>query len=421
LSLAVALLAMSVASAALDQELEAIANDPARPIASLSVVAIKGGRVVYERQFGHRFIDNADPSKSKPANASTLYRVASISKVVTALGVMRLVERGKLDLDEDVSRYLGVRVRNPHFPEVPITLRMLLSHTSSLRDDAGYVSIPRQDMAGFLASGGKMWSDKGPPGEYFAYCNLNSGVVGTIIEKVTGERFDRFMKREVIDPLGLSGGYNAAEMPNRVGDMATLYRKATAGDEQVWDPTGPWIPQADDYSTEPPANRVPAGYVVGSNGAIMSPQGGLRATAGDLARVMRMFLGHGTLDGKRFLSPKTIEAMYARQWKNNGANGESWRGTMQAWGLGLQRWVDASAPGSGDRLVEDGGFAPVGHTGDAYGLHGGFLFDPDKGEGLVFIASGTGFDPDSEPGRYSGKHRYEERIVDALFRFLRRS
>jgi CubicO group peptidase (beta-lactamase class C family) len=180
----------------LDRELEAMVKDPERPIASLSVAAIRNGRVVYQRQFGVRHIGKADF-----ANASTLYRVASITKLVTALGVMRLVEEGKLDLDEDISKYLGTSVRNPHFPAVPITLRMLLSHTSSLRDDAGYVSVPGQDLRAFLLGGGKMWSAKAPPGAYFTYCNLASGVVGTIMEKATGERFDRLMRRLVIEPL----------------------------------------------------------------------------------------------------------------------------------------------------------------------------------------------------------------------------
>jgi len=408
---------MGLTATALDQELGAIVNDPARPVASLSVVAIQDGQVVYERQFGHRHIDKADP-----ANASTLYRVASITKLVTALGVMRLVEEGKLDLDEDIGKYLGYRVRNPHFPGTPITLRALLSHTASLRDDAGYVLGAGSDMRAFLQGDGKQWSTKGPPGAYFKYCNLNSGVIGTIMERVTGERFDRLMRRLVIVPLGLSGGFNVGEFPaDRVKNVATLYRKATAGDEQVWDPKGPWIAQTDDYSVKPPANRAPPDYVIGSNGALMSPQGGLYATAADLGRVMRMLMDQGMLDGQRFLQAKTVEAMFVRQWKWNGANGEAWRETMQAWGLGNQQWVDASGSGKGDRLVEGGGFTPVGHTGDAYGLHGGFFLDRERREGIIFLASGTGFDPGSEPGQYSGKHRYEERIVDAVFRFLRRS
>ena len=122
----------------LDRELSAIAADPAHPLASLSVLAVRHGHVVYHRQFGLRTIDNDHPARSVTADARTLYRIASISKLVTTLGVMRLREAGRLDLDRDVGDYLGWRLRNPHFPDTPITLRMLLSHTSSLRDDTGY-------------------------------------------------------------------------------------------------------------------------------------------------------------------------------------------------------------------------------------------------------------------------------------------
>src|SRR5258706_10773911 len=150
------LASLQVSAATLDDELDAIANDPQRPLASLSVLAIRDGRVVYERQFGRRFIDDANPANSKPANTQTLYRVASISKLVTALGVMRLVEQGKLSLDTDIGHYLGYQVRNPHFTDVPITLRMLLTHTASLRDDADYVFPAGTRIRDFLVPGGKL-------------------------------------------------------------------------------------------------------------------------------------------------------------------------------------------------------------------------------------------------------------------------
>jgi CubicO group peptidase (beta-lactamase class C family) len=121
----------------LDDELAKIASDPQHRLASLSVLAVRDGRVVYERQFGDRFIATATDA-AKPANAQTMYRIASISKLVVAVGVMRLVEEGKLALDEDVGTYLGWRLRNPHFPDAKITLRMFLTHTSSLRDGAFY-------------------------------------------------------------------------------------------------------------------------------------------------------------------------------------------------------------------------------------------------------------------------------------------
>jgi len=414
-------------AAALDDELAAIAADERRPLASLSALAIRDGKVVYHRQFGRRFIDAAAPGRDKPANEATLYRIASISKLVTTLGALKLVEDGKLALDADIGGYLGYRVRNPHFPDVPITLRMLLTHTSSLRDDAGYTWPTSIQLKEFLTPGGElygngaMWSDKAKPGAYFAYANLPWGVVGTAMEMVTGERFDRLMQRLVLDPLGLQGGFNPAELPpQRIANIATLYRKASAGDVQVWNAQGPWVAQVDDYSAQAPVSRARDDYAIGSNGALFSPQGGLRASAADLGRVMLMLMNAGQIDGHRVLQPQTVDAMLAMQWRYDGANGNSGYGTNKGyfneWGLGNQHFLDLSGPQYGDRLVEGGGFTAAGHLGDAYGLRGVFAFDRSAKNGLIFVVGGTGFDPDADPGAYSAKSRFEERILTALHR-----
>ncbi len=411
----------------LDAELAAIANDAARPLASLAVLAIRDGRVVYERQFGSRYIDSADSSRDRPADASTLYRIASVSKLVTTLGALKLVEEGKLALDADIGAYLGYPVRNPHFPATPITLRMLLTHTSSLRDDAGYYRWGDVGLKDFLTPGGSangngaMWTRDARPGAHFSYANLPWGVLGTIMEKVTGERFDLLMKRLVLEPMGMSGGYNTAELPaERLANIATLYRKATAGDTQAWNPHGPWVPQVDDYSARAPASPAGADYVIGSNGALFGPQGGLRASAADLGRVMRMLMNSGELDGQRILAKKTVDAMLARQWPRDAASGESaygsHKGRFNAWGLGNQHFLDVSGPDHGDRLVEDGGFLASGHLGDAYGLFATFAFDRETKNGFVFLVGGTGFDPESERGAYSSAARFEERIATAVYR-----
>ena len=412
----------------LDRELASIAGDASCPLASLSVVAIRDGRVVYERAFGRRHIDAAGGAGDKPAETQTLYRIASISKLVTTLGVMRLVEEKKLSLDADIGTYLGYAVRNPHFPGVPVTLRMLLTHTSSLRDDAGYYSWPPgSNLRDFLTPGGAlygdgaMWSAKAAPGKYFHYANLPWGVVGTVMEKATGERFDLLMKRLVVQPLGLSGGYDPADFSDAtLANVATLYRKATAGDENVWNPQGPWVVQVDDYSAARPAARAPGNYVIGSNATIFGPQGGMRASIADLARIMRMLIGGGEIDGKRVLSRESVDGMLARQWQFDGANGESdygsHRGRFNAWGLGNQQFLDVSGPDFGDRLVEDAPFPATGHLGDAYGLMGTLAFDRATRSGVAFLIGGTGCDPETQRGKYSGGARFEERIVTALHR-----
>lgn len=411
--------------AALDVELAAIVADEDQQLASLSVLALRDGKVVYHRQFGSRWIDNANRANDQPADGATLYRVASISKLVTAIGVMRLVEAGVLELDRDASEYLGFALRNPNFPTVRITLRMLLSHTSSLRDEAGYFWPQGHGIRDVLVPGGALygkgeaWSREHAPGAYFAYANLPWGVIGTIMEKATGERFDRLMQRRVVEPLRLSGGFSPADMaPAQVANIATLYRKRTGPEgKEVWNPSGPWIPQVDDYSRQPPVPRADASYAPGENGTLFGPQGNLRATAADLGRIMLMLMNGGEIEGVRILKRETVELMLRPAWSREaGGRGDDSRGRFNAWGLGVQHFTDAGGPGSGDRLVEGGGFRAVGHHGDAWGLTGFLAFDSATRNGLVMLSGGPSSDPQQRRGRYSSFHRYEERILTTLYR-----
>ncbi|MQA37010.1 serine hydrolase domain-containing protein [Rugamonas aquatica] len=394
-------------AATLDQELAAIAADRAMPLASLSVLAVRGGKVQYQFQTGQRRIG----AHAAPATADTLYRIASISKMMTTFGVMRLVEQHKLALDTDVGEYLGYPLRNPHFPDQAITLRMLLTHTSSLRDDAGYFWGAEVAIRDKLTGGDVgMWAGNARPGAYFTYTNLNWGVIGTIMEKVSGERFDRLMKRLLLEPMGLRGGYNPAEFSaTELDDVATLYRKRTV-DTEVWNADGPWIAQVDDYSVRPPSAPANIGsYVVGSNGTLFSPTGGLRISASDLGKIMLMLIHQGRHQGQQILQAESVALMFSQQWKYDGGNGDTYRGLYQSWGLGSQRF-------GGDSLVEGGGFSAAGHLGEAYGLISTFVVDLERGNGMVSLIGGTGADPEANPGRYSAMTRSEERILTALYR-----
>jgi len=395
--------------AQLERELAAIAADPACTLASLAVLAIRDGRVVYEGAFGQRNI-----ALAQPATPDTLYRIASVSKLMTTLGLMRLVEDGTFDLDADVSAYLGFALRNPHFPDRAITLRHLLTHTSSLRDAAGYSFPAGTSLRSFLVPGSAAtYSNTAPPGAYFTYCNLGWGLIGTVMERATGERFDRLMRRLLLQPLGLDAGYNPAELPPAaLANLATLYRKRTV-DTEVWDANGPWIAQADDTGIRAPA--PPPGlqqYVIGENATPFSPTGGLRISARGLGVVMRILLNDGVHDGKRILKTDTLARMFARQWTagGDGANGDSMHGFFNAWGLGNAQFPDRP----GMRLVE--GFDAVGHLGDAYGLRSVFAFDRARRNGMIVLVGGTSADPASSKGRYSALAGFEENILTSMFR-----
>lgn len=408
-------------AATLERELAAVVNSPQHPLSGLSVLAVARGKVVYQQQFGLRRIDTAGNGVTAPVTPPTMFRIASISKMMTTLGLMKLVEEGKLALDEDVSTYLGFPLRNPHFPAQAITLRHLLSHTSSLRDDAGYFWGADTAIRDVLTPGaakhgeGAMWGKEARPGAYFTYCNLNWGVIGTIMEQASGERFDRLMKRLLLAPMGLRGGYNTAEFsPAEVADTATLYRKRTT-DTEVWQPAGPWIAQVDDFGVKPPAPAAGLDrYVIGSNGTLFSPTGGMRISAPDMGKIMLMLMNGGRHEGKQILRPDSIAAMFAEQWTFDGKNGDTLRGLYHSWGMGTQRFADS--PGAGNRLVQGGGFSAVGHLGEAYGLVSTFVLDLANKNGMVTLIGGFGTDPETTPGQYSALTRQEETILTSLYR-----
>lgn len=406
----------------LEAELQAVVNDPEHPVSSLSVLAMRAGEVVYEGQFGSRSIDASDPAGNRPADKDTLYRAASISKMVATIGFMKLVEAGKIDLDSDVDSYLGFSLRNPAFPDKAITSRMLLSHTSSLRDGEAevYVYGATTSLASVLMPSGAHYDANhwamadAAPGTFFTYTNLNWGVLATLMERVSGKRFDLYMRDEVLGPLGIQGGYNPAALaPSETDHLATLYRKLDAADR--WDPTAPWTPQGPDRTGVPakPIEGLDA-YVVGSNGTLFSPQGGLRITVHDLGKIMQLLLQGGTYGGVRLLEASTVALMSSEQWRHDAGarNGDPYGGQMRCWGLGVQRFTDAW---KGDRLVEPGGFTGWGHLAGAYGLVGGFILDPASGNGMIYLIGGTGCDPETHPGHYSSFHRWEEEILTSLY------
>lgn len=413
---------------ALDQQLMTITQTPGADLSGLAAVVYAGGDIRYEGYFGQRFIASHDPACSLPVTAATKFRVASISKTVTALAIMQLVERGLLDLDADVSDVLGWSLRNPHWPKTVITTRMLLTHTSSLRDGEVYTFPPTTTLESVFQPGSPFYEDgahfAGPtphadraPGRFFSYCNLGFGVMGTLIERLTGERFDLYVDRHVLAPLGVDASFNVRNLTDDgLRNLAVLYRRQREGE---WDAMAPWAAQVDDLRGERPPD-LPGldAYVVGSNGTIFSPQGGLRISARDLVEVMKVFLHGGEGRFGRVLAPATVQQILTVQWRFDPAlgNGDPYGGLMRAWGLGVQQLCNAPADsyGPGDRLLVNTSPRLWGHMGDAYGLLSAMFFDPAQDAGFIYIIGGVGCDPDSYRGKYSAFYRWEEQIQTAI-------
>ena len=343
---------------------------------------------------------HADRMAGRKLTADDPARVASVSKLVVAIGVMRLVEAGALDLDADASTYLGWKLRNPAFPEARITLRQLLSHTSSLTDDVDYVLPLEADMAKVL-SDPKAWDAQHAPGSYFRYANFNTPVVAAAMEKATGERFDLLMKRLVIDPLDLDACYNwAACAPQTARRAVVQYRERR--------------PTKDDPAAVASCPVTPATsgacdlalWQPGRNGAIFSPQGGLRISARGLATIGRLLLNDGRLGEVSFLKPASVRTLLTPVWTYDGGNGDHQGGFLCRYGLATQS-LATKVEGCRDDPFGDG-VQRVGHAGDAYGLKSGLWLDRAKGRGVAYFATDV---LDADAGLRSGYTRIEEQLA----------
>ncbi|NNC72567.1 MAG: beta-lactamase family protein [Sphingomonadaceae bacterium] len=342
----------------------------------------------------------ADLQTMRPMTVDDPVRIASVSKLVVALGVMRLADAGTLDLDADVSDYLGWRLRNPAFPETPITLRHLLGHRAGLRDDAGYALPLDADLEQWLTQDGA-WNGEHEPGRWFAYANLNFPVVAATMEGATGERFDRIMHAQVFEPLGLDACFNWTTCSEEARSRAVvLYR-----------PDGEAIRDTQDFVAEDcPAVEASDGscdhatYVLARNGAAFSPQGGLRISARDLARIGVLLLN----EGDDFLSPATLafSRVTPIPVRINRIAGDTEGGLYCDYDQGFH-FAPAFVVDCNDDLIPDGnGWA--GHSGEAYGLRSGMWIAVGQGQGIAYFATGLP-EAGARPGR-SAFTAIEERL-----------
>jgi CubicO group peptidase (beta-lactamase class C family) len=309
-----------------------------RDIAGAVVAVVKDGKVLLAKGYGY-----ADFAAKKPVVADqAMFRPGSISKVFTATAVMQLVEQGKLDLDRDVNDYLDLVI--PKTYSEPVTLRRILTHTAGFEETLKNLFVPSaremRPIRDYLiaAMPQRIFS----PGTVPSYSNYGVTLAGYIVERISGEPFEKYIAAHILDPLHMTRSSFAQPLPASLESlMSQGYLAAGQGARSF--------------------EFVPA-----------APAGALSATATDMTRLMLAFLGEGTLDGATILKPETVRAMETSQFEFHPA--------LHAIGFIL---MDYST--NGQRIV--------GHGGDTIFFHSDMMLMPDAQVGVFISYNSAGSRP----------------------------
>lgn len=300
-------------------------------------------------------IARVDTSVSSPAHHAgedTLYRVASITKMATALTTLMLVQEGALALDTPVAALLPEGAR--YVALKGVTLRHLLCHTSGLRDIAAMdrALAMHQPLAAVLEQPDVRASE---PGERFAYCNLGFGLVGCVLEQATGKSVAEVFRQWLFLPLGMNATLDASTLnPTQVMPISRVlpYR---AGQDVTITRLGS-VPL-----TEPDPYRH-YGHTAGA----------MYTDAPSLLRLLSLVQAGGMLEGKRLLSERLVREMTAMQ----STYGSTSPG--MSYGLGLVRLEDRTLT---ERCI-------LGHQGYAYGCADGAFYEEGTGRMVIFLNGG---------------------------------
>jgi len=336
---------------------------------SLSACIIEGDQVTWSNSYGYYDLEN-----KKPATENTIYSLASITKTITGTALMQLWEQGLFDLDEDVNNYLSFSLRNPNFPDNPITFRMLLSHSSSLNYDAEdyywfnfsadppFSFYPYPWLEEFLVPGGRLyyseiWSNIYRPGEKSMYANVGFDIIGYLIELISGEQFLDYCNEHIFIPLEMySTGWNLSALD--INNVAIPYHFHN----------GEYL-QINELSYTLGRFTPPDKYWRFR----MYPAGGLYTTVSDLSHFFIAHMNNGVWSGVRILEEDTVEEMHTIQPPGNDDIGAYY-------GLG---WLFQEYPIIFNLTVS-------GHSGGVFGVTTAMYYIPNENVGIILFMNGDG-------------------------------
>ncbi|MBI45041.1 MAG: hypothetical protein CMG66_02610 [Candidatus Marinimicrobia bacterium] len=306
-------------------------------IPGLSISVVKENRIVWEKYFGYANID-----ENIFVDENTMFILSSISKTITATALMQLFENGFFELDDDIDNYLSFNINHPDYPLVPITFKMLLTHSSGIKDNWNVMTYYDGDselelnyyLNQYFTPGGDFYNSNlnftnSMPGTNYTYTNNGAALIGLLVEEISGESFNDYCNENIFQPLGMDNAFWFLSEIDNIDQIALPYQ-ITGGSGSSCFVIGCGI-----YDQSNPCFCDPACVyyqdccsdyeeVCGENGTGSSsgnlteyenygyadyPSGQLRTTSNNLAKFMSAYMNDGVYNEVRILNSETIELM----------------------------------------------------------------------------------------------------------------
>lgn len=309
-------------------------------IPALSYCIIKKDRMVLTNHFGLQKYKKGDM-----VDQNAIYLLASISKTIVAVAIMQLHERGMINLNDDINNYLPIDIRNPNYPSIPITVNMLLTHTSSLSwpneiEDSTFNHPLKEGselplhiwVKDYLLPKGKSYRNSSwknyPPGEYYQYSNIGVALLGLIVQNVSKVDFSEYCKKYIFLPLEMNNtGFRLTEV-----DPKYLVTPVHEGREIL------------QYSV--------AHY----------PSSMLKSSIKELSNFLIAIINKGRFKNNKILNPETINLMLTPKITSNG-QALIWKNQSKGW---------------------------IGHIGGYWGTSCLMDLNIEKGVGIIILTNTYG-------------------------------
>ena len=361
--------------------------------AGMSLAAAHDGVVKFTYTYGMQ-----NKEKNIPVTEDTIFRAASVSKHMSAMVLMVLVDRGLVDLDTDIGEYLGYQCRNPFYPEVPITIRHLMTHTSTYIEAGAYNRICAGEMPPYKLSEVLPFDAPGfsedsylkcRPGEQYSYSSFGTGIMGCIAEKVTGMKFADLAKEVLFDPIGIKASYDPRMLEHPENVAVSYEQKGVESDSPK---STEWLAAQQEWLQKSLENKRKL-YDLPVGEAYRIAQGNAHIRPLEVLEIQYVLMHDGMArNGNRILTKDSVDEMLKVQFAEGpgGASEANFRFHAESRGHTYK-------PGKGivtglnlhhiDDIIE--GTELIGHYGRAYGAFTCTLFDPKTKKGAAVMTNGT--------------------------------